>query len=256
MEHSNYPVFRSASLPSHTALALSTTPEPSLFRRDSDCMLSDGPITPPLSPGRSEEGEAAIIVDSEPRYSGPGSQLQTSLSHPHLRAVEAARRGSHSHQQDGMDVDTRPLTSSPRPPQRHLEDEQSHLEKGTLKLTDFEVKGTLGEFCSMTSLRPIFVMPRATTSPRHWHVRASPACAASGLVWADHVKLLRTEGAPQDRNRPAATGRACERGTVHPITHTPSFHRRPLRNFPGQPQRLHVNVLCSWRRAVHTPASG
>ena len=144
MDHPIYPAFRSASLPSHTALTLSTTPDPSLFRRDSDCMLSDGPITPPLSPGRSEDGDAAIIVDSEPRYSGPGTQLQSSVPHAHLREVDA-RQTRRSHQQDGMDVDARPVASSPRPPQRHLEDEQSHLEKGTLKLTDFEVKGTLGE---------------------------------------------------------------------------------------------------------------
>lgn len=146
MEHPVYPAFRSTSLPSHTALALSTTPDSSLFRRDSDCMLSDGPITPPLSPERSEDGDAAIIVDSEPRYSGPGGQVQPAVPHAHLREG-GSRRGSgrRSHQQDVMEVDARAPASSPRPPQRHLEDEQSHLEKGSLKLTDFEVKGTLGE---------------------------------------------------------------------------------------------------------------
>ena len=47
MEHvPAYPAFRSASLPSHTVLALSTTPDSAVFRRDSDCMLSEGPITP------------------------------------------------------------------------------------------------------------------------------------------------------------------------------------------------------------------
>ena len=120
-------------------------------------MLSDGPITPPLSPGRSDEGETAIIVDSEPRYSGPGSQLQHSLPHPHLREMEAARHGRRSHQQDGIEVDIRLPASSPRPPQRHLEDEQSHLEKGTLKLADFEVKGTLGGYSAVISLRGNFV---------------------------------------------------------------------------------------------------
>ena len=144
MELPIYPAFRSTSLPSHTSLALSTTPDSSLFRRDSDCMLSDGPITPPLSPGRSEDGDAGIIVDSEPRYSGPGTQLQPSVPHAHLREVDV-RQGRRSHQHDGMDIDNRPPTTSPRPPQRHLEDEQPHLEKGTLKLTDLEVKGTLGE---------------------------------------------------------------------------------------------------------------
>ncbi|TFK86380.1 cAMP dependent protein kinase [Polyporus arcularius HHB13444] len=143
MEHPVYPAFRSTSLPSHTALTLSTTPDSNLFRRDSDCMLSDGPITPPLSPERSDDGDGAIIVDSEPRYSGPGGQVQPSVPPAHLREGDS-RRGRRSHQQDVMDVDVRAPASSPRPPQRHLEDEQSHLEKGSLKLTDFEVKGTLG----------------------------------------------------------------------------------------------------------------
>ncbi|TBU65995.1 cAMP dependent protein kinase [Dichomitus squalens] len=159
MEYPLYPAFRSASLPNHTSLTLSTTPDLSAFRRDSDYMLSDGPITPPLSPGRSDEGEA-IIVDSEPRYSGPDGQLQPSLPHPHLRDIETARRGRRSHQQEGMDVDTRALASSPRPPQRHLEDEPSHLEKGTLKLTDFEVKGTLG---TGTFARVLLVRLRASS---------------------------------------------------------------------------------------------
>ena len=146
MEHlPAYPGFRSTSLPSHTVLALSTTPDSAVFRRDSDCMLSDGPITPPLSPGRSEDGDTAIIVDPEPRYSGQEAPVQPVAPHQHFRDTEA-RFARRSHQHEGMEVDARPLASSPRPPQRHLEDEQSHLEKGTLKLTDFEVKGTLGEF--------------------------------------------------------------------------------------------------------------
>ena len=210
MDHPIYPAFRSASLPSHTALTLSTTPDPSLFRRDSDCMLSDGPITPPLSPGRSEDGEA-IIVDSEPRYSGPAGQLQHSLPHPHLRDMEAARRGRRSHQQEGMEVDSRAPASSPRPPQRHLEDEQSHLEKGTLKLTDFEVKGTLGESCALTLSRDLFLNHEGWKH-RDWDVRACSARAAPRVFRSrQHVELLRFEGAPQDRNRSPSTGRACER---------------------------------------------
>ena len=152
MEHvPAYPAFRSASLPSHTVLALSTTPDSAVFRRDSDCMLSEGPITPPLSPGRSDDGEARIVVDPEPRYSGPGAHIQHAIPHQHLREAEI-RQGRRSRQHDGMDVDMRPSASSPRPPQRHLEDEQSHLEKGSLKLTDFEVKGTLGMCQSSSSL--------------------------------------------------------------------------------------------------------
>ncbi|KZP02756.1 hypothetical protein FIBSPDRAFT_969651, partial [Athelia psychrophila] len=44
-------------------------------RRTSEAMLSEGggPMTPPLSPGNSDTGEMgdSIMVDSEPRFSGP-----------------------------------------------------------------------------------------------------------------------------------------------------------------------------------------
>lgn len=43
-----------------------------------------------------------------------------------------------------MAVDSGPSQTSPRLAARHLEDEQPHTHRGTLKLTDFEVKGTLG----------------------------------------------------------------------------------------------------------------
>lgn len=196
MDHAAYPAFRSTSLPSHTALALSTTPDSGVFRRDSDCMLSEGPITPPLSPTRSDDGESGIIVDAEPRYSGPGRQLEPSVPRPHL--LEAASHGRRSHQQsDGMDVDPRPSASSPRPPQRHLEDEQSHLEKGSLKLTDFEVKGTLGTF-----FRMLFKWARLLYRyDRHGHLRARPPSSAAGLLFTICHKLFRLEGVAQNGDR-------------------------------------------------------
>lgn len=49
-----------------------------------------------------------------------------------------------------MDVDSEQSTSSPKPPLRRLEDEQTHLTRGSSKLTDFEVKGTLG-MCARTA---------------------------------------------------------------------------------------------------------
>lgn len=63
------------------------------------------------------------------------------LNHTQLEAdprnfgVEVVQSEGH------MEVDE---PASARQPVRHLEDEQSHLHCGTLRLTDFEVKGTLG----------------------------------------------------------------------------------------------------------------
>lgn len=98
-------------------------------------MVTDAPITPPLSPGRSTasldsleidlddvEEDDSIVVDAEPRYSGPtvDNQMQASGT------VEP------------------PAPGKGRPPLRALEDEQVHLQKTGVKLTDFEVRGTLG----------------------------------------------------------------------------------------------------------------
>ena len=59
-----------------------------------------------------------------------------------------ANAGMHSREvaQPGgtMEVD-QPDTTQMQQPARHLEDEQSHVHRGgSLRLTDFEVKGTLG----------------------------------------------------------------------------------------------------------------
>lgn len=86
-------------------------------------------MTPPLSPGNSEEGNS-IMVDSEPRYSGPG-HMPVDRQSPSAWREDTAMR-SHT---------------PPRPPQRLLEDEQVHVERsGLLRLRDFEIKGTLGLF--------------------------------------------------------------------------------------------------------------
>ncbi|KAJ3556528.1 hypothetical protein NM688_g1980 [Phlebia brevispora] len=112
-------------------------------KRDSDFMASEGPITPPLSPGHSED-EEPISVDPEPRYSGPSPNTSGAYLHPPPDPRRASREMLQS--EERMEVDSKRLSNSPRvPPARHLEDESSHLEdRGTLKLTDFEVKGTLG----------------------------------------------------------------------------------------------------------------
>ena len=101
--------------------------------------MSEGPITPPMSPGRSEDGgmEDSITVDSQPRFSGPSQPLTSSSF-----VSQGPGRGEEWMQEE-MDGG-RPSTP-PKPPARLLEDEKVHIEtSGLLKLKDFEIKGTLG----------------------------------------------------------------------------------------------------------------
>jgi protein kinase A len=101
--------------------------------------MPEAPMTPPMSPGHSEEGcmEDSIIVDSEPRFSGPAQPPMASS----LGQTQQESRSSSNEEMDGLK-----LASSPKPPLRLLEDEQVHVEKsGSLRLKDFEIKGTLGQ---------------------------------------------------------------------------------------------------------------
>ncbi|KAI0797848.1 cAMP dependent protein kinase [Abortiporus biennis] len=139
MERSSLPPFRSTSLPQPTNQG---RPD-NISRRDSSFVVS--PITPPLSPGRSEEGDSAIVVDPEPRYSGQHRSDSSSALGVYSQTEAGPRRSSHSRDSVvSMDVDITEGDVSPRPAARHLEDEKSHVHRGNLKLTDFEVKGTLG----------------------------------------------------------------------------------------------------------------
>ena len=125
--------------------------------------MSEGPITPPMSPDRSEDGgiEDLITVDSQPRFSGPSQPPMSSnfISHGPGQGDEWIQE-----EMDGV----RPSTP-PKQPVRLLEDEKVHIEtSGLLKLKDFEIKGTLGgsqvEFAHCSD-RYIFV--------RDWNFRSS-----------------------------------------------------------------------------------
>ena len=108
-------------------------------RRDSEAMMSEGPITPPMSPGHSEGGymEDSITVDSEPRFSGPTQPpMASNLSQEQQEGKQTLNE----------EMDALKVTTPPKPPLRLLEDEQVHVEKsGSLRLKDFEIKGTLGQ---------------------------------------------------------------------------------------------------------------
>ncbi|KAI0047966.1 cAMP dependent protein kinase [Auriscalpium vulgare] len=127
---------RSSSLP--------TSPDDlRLYRRPSNVMVVDGPITPPLSPKQLHTPKLhdAIILDSvsQPSHSTPPhcpcrEDLLPPTDLPHDADICMERD----------DVSSLPSASSPtRPPLKLLQDEDEHIHRA-LKLTDFEVKGTLG----------------------------------------------------------------------------------------------------------------
>lgn len=117
--------------------AIRRTSQTNSIRRDSQAVISDAPMTPPLSPGHSEQGFDAIVVDAEPRYSSQEHNV------PPTNASEAGitpRAGTAA-----MEVDSHtPSPTGSQPPLRLLEDEQVHLQRSGLRLSDFDVRGTLG----------------------------------------------------------------------------------------------------------------
>lgn len=98
-----------------------------------------------MSPGHSEQSvddDDAIVVDVEPRYSGAETSSPRSLAHQHTMDVDT---DSHPAAAVQSAVDSSGEVSSvSQRPIRLLEDEKVHLQKSGLKLTDFEVRGTLG----------------------------------------------------------------------------------------------------------------
>ena len=69
MHQPTFPTFRSTSLPNPTKQNRAS-PFNLQHKRDSGFLAGEGPITPPMSPGHSEEDDGSISVDTEPRYSG------------------------------------------------------------------------------------------------------------------------------------------------------------------------------------------
>ena len=115
---------------------LSSMPSPSLllprsFSLPSDrfqeprVVYTDAPPTPPLSPPRTS---ACLPVDPQPASTPESQPVVPQISTSELMDV---------------DTDTVEDESSPTRPQRLLEDEQVHLQRSGIRLSDFEVRGTL-----------------------------------------------------------------------------------------------------------------
>lgn len=122
---------------------------------DDDPMLPDAPITPPLSPAHTD----SVDMDDDLLSRRDGSPSRRS-SHPALPASHNAARDAY------MDEDEdSPVPPSPTPPVyplRRLENEQEHIHS-ELKLSDFELKGTLG---TGTFGRVLLVRSRPTNARR------------------------------------------------------------------------------------------
>lgn len=140
MDHFHAPTPQSATL---------VPPGMAPYCRQSIPMVYEVLMTPPVSPSHSEDGTDAtsggvmmVCQQQEPYPEKPSSQDLQSQLHQ-APALQAAY--THWQPPDPQ----RPLTPPPLPA-RSLENEEVHVEKpGVLKLTDFEVRGALGNVSSL-----------------------------------------------------------------------------------------------------------
>ena len=130
---------RSYSMPSPGFIPQTTFFHPiprKMSRRDSEMILSDGPITPPISPPPPNQVPTLPTPPVPVATSMETGQPQEAIQYP-------ATPVSESQEEYPMDDDE--SESVPRAPARLLSDENLRLtESLPLKLTDFEVRGTLG----------------------------------------------------------------------------------------------------------------
>lgn len=119
------------------------------------------PITPPLSPTTCDDRDA-ILIDIEPRYSGPHDTLHADPHFaeyfPHTPVVNPK-----FHMQLDVDNDQ----TAPSTTQYGIILKQCPDGSRALKLADFEVRGTLGTcFCSNTS-NPLATDALPSQGPGH-----------------------------------------------------------------------------------------
>jgi len=125
MDHFHAPTPQSA-----TSIQPGLTP----YCRQSAPVVYDVLMTPPVSPSHSEDGtdtNAVVVRQDQGLYTEKPSNRELQLPRHQGPVAQAT-------------YPQRLRTPSPQPV-RSLENEQVHVEKpGVLKLTDFEVRGTLG----------------------------------------------------------------------------------------------------------------
>ncbi|KAI5124331.1 hypothetical protein M0805_008938 [Coniferiporia weirii] len=140
---------RSASLPSPGTVfpagyfqPLSTAPRKMSARRDSEMVLSEGPITPPESPGPEDALPTQTHQPLEIVMEDTVQVVQVRTDYPATPVSQVPQTP------DSMDEDiekTDQYLDILRQPVRSLSSENLQMPStSTLKLTDFEVRGTLG----------------------------------------------------------------------------------------------------------------
>ncbi|TFY60706.1 hypothetical protein EVJ58_g4985 [Rhodofomes roseus] len=162
MDRPALPTFRSSSLPGTSSARPYTAPlNTAILDRNSGFAVGQGPITPPDITGGAARKETRV------------------LSSTPSRAADEA-----------MDIDSEHSASSPKPPLRRLEDQESHLTRGALKLTDFEVKGTLG---TGTFGRVLLVRLRGSSAPNTQNCYALKMLRKSEIVRLRQVEHVNAE---------------------------------------------------------------
>lgn len=259
---------RSASMPSPGAdFPLSAAAAPPMLgpiprklsgRRDSEMVLSDGPITPPESPSPEEMAVSHSSTQIQ-------SQNHNNMVQPPLEIVmtdtaqvvqvldypvtPVSQVPETPDAMDTMDEDTgnsEQTLSIGRQPVRSLSQENIDLPgTNTLKLTDFNVRGTLGEFAPMSFLCGVQYLVWLL---RDWNIRKGASRTPEKLSCATRLsKLLRYENSSQKRDCSAQAGRTCSCRAIHPLAHSTPFHCRPLCDFSRRAERVHVAFICPWR---------
>nr|AIO05495.1 protein kinase A2 [Hypsizygus marmoreus] len=154
------------------------------LRRESQLIVLDAPLSPPLSPGHSVPGIVMFVVDSVPRYCGP------ERNYPHSEVAFAVASANHSVPVVLVVVQNTP--QAPQAPVWLLEDVQVHLQRSGLYLSDFDVRGTLG---TGTFGRVLLVRHRASVS----HSSAQNHFAMYVLRKSEIVRLRQVEHVTAER---------------------------------------------------------
>lgn len=126
-------------------------------RRDSEMVLSEGPITPPDSPGPQE-----MATDQPPIAYQQQQPTQIIVEDRQFVNIEypATPVSQPPETPIAMEEDMTPSgqeLGSVRAPSRALSEENVEHDTGSIKLTDFEVRGTLGVLYSSTTCAPLLM---------------------------------------------------------------------------------------------------
>lgn len=153
------------------------------FRRQSVPVIYEGPMTPPVSPGHSEDcSQDAKLPDHEMPPSQPDGGLASSdgltqTGHPICLLGAPTPQEQH-------------LLTPPGRPARLLEDEPVHVaQSGVLKLSDFEVRGALGT----GTFGRVLLVSLKTATPGSQNIFAMKVLRKSEIVRLRQVEHVNAE---------------------------------------------------------------